>query len=908
MSDKTVEHTGTDDAKIWLGPNGVLPPDEAFATREGGPLGHPVGEAVQTDAGCSYQVHQRGVVFTSRMYGEITTGQAILDKWLSLSPDLRRYVGPPVSIGTNAVYFERGVIVEFDGPPRLVQGEIFGRYMAHSAVDGWLGAPLGDEEAAPGGGRQSRFENGFILWRSDAGAHAITGAIHARWVELGAGAGLLGYPVTDELPVLGGGGDAGRFSRFTGGVIYWSPATGAWEVYGAIRQAWEDDHGGALGALGFPISGELGTPASGGRYNNFERGVLVWHGGGPFAGVRAFLSLNVYLDRVGTTGGEGGFDAEQDLFLRIDVSASTGESFQGRLPEGPDTDFGPDQEINRRLISVPVARGDLAIEVRIEGWDRDWSILPPDSEPDLLGTVGGHYTIDNLWGTTEAPERWSGPFMAAYQIQAPDVVAPGRFRQQGFWSFGNFSTPVLSEHQYAETFSDIGENEGFRLEGPLNRAYYDLFYRGIAAGGNCFGMVVESIHAQCGRSVFAQPISRFADDALSRNEINLKQGYQLGTPVIAYVVARFLASGLQDPVRAFLDSQSMHARGEYPAITLSNNDLFGPAHAVRPYAWDTRDPARWVMLVADPNKPAPRVPDDRDIANCIAVFPRENRFEFVFQPGDVWTGGAIYPVPSSTFTEQPSTPVGDMFSLIRNLSLLQVGNAGRTVQISDHDGRTLFDPDLKAPPGRWSDLRRDDGRVAGVTPVPLVTTAPRTPELYAVHGGTATLSHEVTSPAGQSCLWALHSPALSSLVETTGGATADALRLEYVAGAVQALVVQVGDDTVKPLSVAVAGPTGAAGARQFGLSTVLAKGHGLKLGLRDAGKELVLENLGPDLTFNLDLQAASEKVSRPPVTLAAGKAARIAPADWRPEALAGAPMTMKVLDHPDGPVTGEIPV
>jgi uncharacterized protein with LGFP repeats len=46
----------------------------------------------------------------------------------------------------------------------------------------------------------------------------------------------MGYPTTDELSTPDG---IGRYNHFDkAGSIYWTPGTGAHEVYGAIRQRW----------------------------------------------------------------------------------------------------------------------------------------------------------------------------------------------------------------------------------------------------------------------------------------------------------------------------------------------------------------------------------------------------------------------------------------------------------------------------------------------------------------------------------------------------------------------------------------------------------------------------------------------------------------------------------------------
>ncbi len=88
--------------------------------------------------------------------------------------------------------------------------------------------------------------------------------------RLGWQSSALGYPVTDELVTPGG---VGRYNHFQTGSIYWTPATGAREVRGAIRDRWAST-GWERGALGYPTSDEYGVP--GGRRSDFQRGSIIW--------------------------------------------------------------------------------------------------------------------------------------------------------------------------------------------------------------------------------------------------------------------------------------------------------------------------------------------------------------------------------------------------------------------------------------------------------------------------------------------------------------------------------------------------------------------------------------------------------------------------------------------------------
>jgi uncharacterized protein with LGFP repeats len=154
-----------------------------------------------------------------------------------------------------------------------VYGAIADKWRQLGAQSGALGEPVTDERDAARGGRFNEFRNGFIYWHpsSSIGAHAVYGLIGQRWNQLGREVGF-GYPITDELPAKSGG----RFNDFeNGGSIYWHPSSGVHVVYGAIRAKWHE-LGREAGALGYPVSDESAA-VNGGRFNNFQFGMIYWH-------------------------------------------------------------------------------------------------------------------------------------------------------------------------------------------------------------------------------------------------------------------------------------------------------------------------------------------------------------------------------------------------------------------------------------------------------------------------------------------------------------------------------------------------------------------------------------------------------------------------------------------------------
>jgi LGFP repeat len=157
---------------------------------------------------------------------------------------------------------------------------IYGLIRDKWAALGWEKSPLGypttDERTAGSGkGRYNNFQNGTIIWKTgSAQAFAVYGLIHAKWGEQKWDTGYLGFPVTDEMAAPDG---VGRYNHFEGGSIYWTPNTGAHIIIGLIRQAWANQ-GWERSRLGYPVSDELVTEGTNGRgrYSRFEGGEIHW--------------------------------------------------------------------------------------------------------------------------------------------------------------------------------------------------------------------------------------------------------------------------------------------------------------------------------------------------------------------------------------------------------------------------------------------------------------------------------------------------------------------------------------------------------------------------------------------------------------------------------------------------------
>lgn len=130
-------------------------------------------------------------------------------------------------------------------------------WTASGGVAGPLGAPDGGVYPV-GAGFGQDFVHGKIFYTPATGARRVQGAILEKYEALGGPeGGDLGFPTIDEGP--GRVGPDSRnvlFNAPDNPVIFWTPATGAHVVRGALNAAW-DRLGGSTGPLGVPVEDEV---------------------------------------------------------------------------------------------------------------------------------------------------------------------------------------------------------------------------------------------------------------------------------------------------------------------------------------------------------------------------------------------------------------------------------------------------------------------------------------------------------------------------------------------------------------------------------------------------------------------------------------------------------------------------
>src|SRR3712207_1401554 len=200
--------------------NGAVQSRWTAAGAESGPLGYPVTDTVcgLRDGGC-FQLFQSGAVYSSASTGA-----------------------------------------------RFVRGEIRDLWARTGWEAGWLGYPTSDEICGlQRGGCVTYFQNGSIFWSPGTGARAVNVVLMGKWQSLGWEAGVVGYPLANVSCGLAGNG---CYTMFELGSLYWSPATGTQVIRGPIRDLWAAT-GAESGWLGYPTTDEICGLAGGGCLSYF---------------------------------------------------------------------------------------------------------------------------------------------------------------------------------------------------------------------------------------------------------------------------------------------------------------------------------------------------------------------------------------------------------------------------------------------------------------------------------------------------------------------------------------------------------------------------------------------------------------------------------------------------------------
>ncbi|MFY9942285.1 MAG: hypothetical protein WAK57_08935 [Desulfobacterales bacterium] len=633
------------------------------------------------------------------MYG------SILAKWRS-DENLRRSLGalasdeiPGRRAGSRKSVFSKGCIY---WSPQTGAVTVLERIYLDFELIGEgahaIGLPVAEAENI-GGGKVQRFQNGKMFLRSGAAnAFEVHGAILAKY-EAAGGPARFGFPTTHESDVQRGAATIGKLSEFERCTIYWSPATPAAIIYGAIRERYRGSpsvpgEGGPLGDLGFPTSDESDIPgAAGARCNTFQNGSILWFNGPVFV-CRPFT---IALGRLDTKEEDRDFldvDGQNDLYCRVCVDVNGGRVFDRKYPETR-THF-PSANIRDLNINVPYTinpnNPGLRARVRVEVWESDDGNLFGGGD-DHLGTMTSDLTMANAWGmrTNNGLFRTSnfGPWVNYLDWSVkPRVTARTPFDS---WGVANRGTATIDWREYGAAFSDVDpdfEIDFGIIDDGLKALFYELVVKGVAGGGNCFGMALENIYAWKEQSRLGRPLARFTNWGQVENDFNVKHAYQVGADAIWWFVGQFLSGNTHDPMSVFQSSWDAFNRGENPVICIAQNyDFSGAPHCILPISWN-RSATPWQVGIFDPNFPNQR--------RTLTVDPNTNSFRYDgssggtrIYAGDAWSGGRFHYMPWSVLNHRQRTPVWDAILLLLGGIVLIFGDSTEVSTLTDEKGNNL---------------------------------------------------------------------------------------------------------------------------------------------------------------------------------------------------------------------------
>jgi hypothetical protein len=540
--------------------------------------------------------------------------------------------------------------------------------------------------------------------------------------------------------------------------------------------------------------------------------------------------------------------------------------------------YGSSEDCEESYYLVDHAQSDFYADVSLRVKDEDWI----DGD-DLLGTVQKLFSIDNLWGFFESSLNTNGNMAAWFTVKNHRLYDSSKFREFMWWPFDNFSTDEFTYDQYAATFTDVGTNDKWYFN-PFNEIFYEAIYKNFG-NANCFGMVLESIYAQLGRSLFSEPISDYYKDISAPgkepdpsnprdqdliNEINIKFGYQLGANMISWIVKMAGKGYTHDPQENFSLVKAALDAGRYPLISVFDDYFFGGGHSVRPFGYDEDVPCEGDGLsgqcdriyIADPNVQYSDSQDDPFIEidgnNC---YNYKNKYK-----GCDWSGGRMFMQPFELFSGPQVTPFGAFFEMINDGFFFFVNNTARVVQVIDQQNRTFFESNLSGPPTRWDQMLKpiDSMAIPNLAPVMVAGDSDSAwPfQMYAGFGTGATHSYELIPaadvPDGEQYEAIFESGKISSVIQSLGtNSKPDIITAHKIGDKGKAVSFGIPSDGVaKNITWTIAGPDKQVWAELSNLEVI--PGQTIKLQVTNRGYDLKYDNDGPATTADLSVHSGPD--------------------------------------------------
>jgi hypothetical protein len=599
--------------------------------------------------------------------------------------------------GKKSLFSKGGIYWSSGTGAHPVFNKIYSEYENLGESKFW-GFPIKDQKTITGGFEQEFQNCRFYHKNGDPKAHEVHGSILTKFISSGATT-KWGFPQTNESDVKRDSVVIGKFSQFEGCTIFWSSASGAFEVHGDIRKKYLDMKG-PLSDLGFPTSDETDIPnyAGSGKANSFQKGSILWYGN--YNSIKIARPYKLYIGRIDSKESEGLGRGQNDLYIKkIKVTEGSTVLYEARRPSSGD--WGGKNIVNVDF-TIPKLITPNKLNVKVRFYLNIWESDAPTNADDHMGTYEIVLEAANAWGLTHNEGVYNvafGKIRSLTWAVKPQVDISTLSEIEKWWGVRNQGTNTVTYRQYASAFKGVdSDTEWWDVSDWIERAFYEGAIKGIAKGGNCFGMSVEGIYARKCRSLFSLPINRFNNWNVVANEFNIKQTYQAGADPIWWFLGQFLSGNTHDPVDVFNRTLYEFNRGNHPVLCVAQNyDFSGKPHAILPVAWD-KSTKPWKITICDPNAPGQ--------LKTLFVDPDNNTYSYTgtsSYSGGEWSGGRLHYMPYSILDDRQRLPVWDLILLLLAGTILILADDGDTVSITDAEGK-----DLNGSGARATDLLKNN--------------------------------------------------------------------------------------------------------------------------------------------------------------------------------------------------------
>ena len=287
------------------------------------------------------------------------------------------------------------------------------------------------------------------------------------------------------------------------------------------------------------------------------------------------------------------------------------------------------------------------------------------------------------------------------------------------WFFQNWDDASLSWELYRRAYLAINPTQD-PVEAPLDCAFYEVF-KILAEHGNCGGMSMLglALYKYGGFMGFCGPASFYTGDvagAISTPQgakfagpdsadlhaaINVMQGRQFGAAGVQNFLDVAAAGHLNDAEAACARIESGLASGDYAMLSIATSLTGGDAHTVIPYQVEEPTPGTRVIHVWDPDRPYEVFKDYYDQGHNTITVTSPTSWKYDQTAGGTITGitGTVYDgstgawcfsIPISLELHKGRQPFSVGFAATALMTIFLSGTGASVTQIEDDSGRRFY--------------------------------------------------------------------------------------------------------------------------------------------------------------------------------------------------------------------------